>query len=121
MRFGSIWLNRASRAGSGPRRWGRPEWVPSDAALAAVACETRGTVAAATAEADRNRRRLGPFEPGTSVLSMPRIKNASSAVSSYYQHLLPKLRGRSGAPARVERAEPDAVHVGHRRPSRGRY
>src|SRR5215472_2905947 len=70
MRLGSICLNRASRAGSGARRWGRPDEVPPDAALAAVACETMGTAAAATAEADRNRRRLGPFEPEASVLSM---------------------------------------------------
>src|SRR5215472_5980323 len=53
MRLGSICCNRASKAGSGPRLWGRDE-VPSDAALAAVAWETIGTVAAATAEADRN-------------------------------------------------------------------
>src|SRR5947209_13399342 len=52
MRLESIWRSTDNRPGSGPGRWGRCEPVPSVAAPAAVECETNGTAAAATAEAD---------------------------------------------------------------------
>ena len=64
IRWGSIWLISARRAGSkSPVSLAEP--TLAEAALAGATTETRGTAAAVTAEAERNARRLGPFEPGT--------------------------------------------------------
>src|SRR5215472_2024136 len=64
IRPGSIWPIRARRAGSkfpvfpaGP--------ALAEAALAGATTETRGAAAAVTPAAERNARRLGPFEPDT--------------------------------------------------------
>src|SRR5215469_15139275 len=69
MRFGSICLISARRFGSK-----MPVWVAGPgvtvAALADPARMTMGAAIAVAAEADRNARRLGPFEPGTSLFSI---------------------------------------------------
>jgi hypothetical protein len=71
MRFGSICLISARRSGSKfPVLWAEPGVTV--AALADPARMTMGAVIAVAAEADRNARRLGrPFEPETSLFSMP--------------------------------------------------
>src|SRR5215472_2289080 len=62
--LGSIWLIRVRRAGSKfPVLWAAPR--PAGAARAGPACTTMGAATAVTAEAERNARRLGPFEPDT--------------------------------------------------------
>src|SRR6516225_8895856 len=69
IRLGSICLIRARRSESKfPVLWmGCGVTV---AALADPARITMGAVIAVTAEADRNARRLGLFEPGTSLFSI---------------------------------------------------
>src|SRR5215472_12972823 len=69
MRFGSICLIRFRRSGSKfPVLLAGPGVTV--AALADPARITMGAVIAVTAEADRNARRLGLFEPGTSLFSI---------------------------------------------------
>src|SRR5215831_16271058 len=64
IRPGSICANSARRAGSKfPVLLAGP--ALAEAALAGAITETRGAAAAAAAEAERNARRLGPFEPDT--------------------------------------------------------
>ena len=89
-RFGSVWLeavcrvpNETSfvivawiRSGSICRRRSRRAGSAADlGSLAPVAAcaepEMRGTVAAATADADRNTRRVVPARAGTALFSMP--------------------------------------------------
>src|SRR5215469_17549638 len=72
IRFGSIWLIRARRAGSKfPVLAAGP--TLAEAVLAGATTETIGTAATAVAaaEAERKVRRLGPKRPATSLLSMP--------------------------------------------------
>src|ERR1700758_4095097 len=70
MRFGSICLISARRSGSKFPVL-RAELGVTVAALAEPALMTMGAVIAVAAEADRNVRRLGPFEPGTRLVSIP--------------------------------------------------
>src|SRR5215469_11552579 len=65
IRLGSIWLISARRAGSKfPVVLAEP--TLAEAALAGAITETTGAAATAvTADAERNVRRLGPFEPDT--------------------------------------------------------
>src|SRR5215469_5244490 len=64
-RLGSVWLDSARRAGSKfPVVLAEP--TLAEAALAGAITETTGAAATAvTADAERNVRRLGPFEPDT--------------------------------------------------------
>src|SRR5579863_10097670 len=70
IRLGSICLINARRAGSKCPVF-RAEPMLAGAARAGPACEARGTATAVTAEAERNARRLGRFEPDASGVSMP--------------------------------------------------